>query len=759
MRQVELLAPAGEMASLTAAVQAGCDAVYLGGESFGARAFAHNFDREQIVEAIRYAHRYGVKVYVTMNTLIYDEEMEEALRYARFLYEHDVDALLVQDIGLCDVLHQELPDLQLHASTQMHIHNEQGIALAKRLGITRVVVPRETTIEELSVLCTYGVEIEAFVHGALCVCYSGQCQMSAVLFGRSGNRGACAQPCRMRYQLYRQTKQGAVHIPADGKYLLSPKDLFTLHELPALLESGVHSLKIEGRMKKPEYVAQVVSMYRQAIDAWQNKEAYKADKQAEHQLQKLYHRGFTKGHAFHAFGKALMNPLRPNHQGVLLGEVIALSKQRIQIRLSEELHQGDGIRILGKEEDGGGIVNRLYHHGKLTASAPAGEIVEIDRKFPARKHAQVRLTADSALEKRLRQEYENCRRVSLSLWLCLRVGEPLVCRMRDEEGFLVEVSGDSLIQQAQNAPLQEETLRRVFAQLKETPFALSSFTCEMEAPCFLSVAAIKQVRRQAIAQLLALRERRHPHRRLGTYQRVWTRSEQPLGVFANVESKEQYDACKQAGIACIVTDRPSLFAKLKQVGEAIGLHEGNIVKTKQEAWMGGENGALAMCRKIIDATANITNRQAAAFASACGVKTIVLSLEHDEHSLSNLCASFQKEGRGLPDLAVTVYGYRDLMVSQYCAVNTCLSDGKKQHCTLCRRHRYFLEDEKGRRFLLNNDEACRMRILHVKPEDHIDQIQRYLRMGIASFYLRFTIESQAECEEILRRVQRSLALS
>lgn len=384
MREVELLAPAGGMESLIAAVQAGCDAVYLGGDAFGARAFAGNFDREQMAEAIRYAHRYGVRVYVTMNTLIYEDEMEAALAYARFLYEHDADALLLQDIGLCDRIRQELPDFELHAPTQMHIHNEAGMETARRLGISRVVLPRESTIEEIRSLSGQGMEIEVFVHGALCVCYSGQCLMSASLMGRSGNRGECAQPCRMRYELYREEMQGANKIPAQGAYLLSPKDLFTLHELDALLDAGVSSLKIEGRMKKPEYVAQVVSMYRAAIDAWKQKRQLPLDAQKEWDLRKLFNRGFTKGHAFHASGRAMMNPIRPNHQGVVLGEVIAVSDRRITIRLSEDLHQGDGIRILGKEEDAGCIVNRLYKDGKLVAHAKKGEVVAIDRKIPAR---------------------------------------------------------------------------------------------------------------------------------------------------------------------------------------------------------------------------------------------------------------------------------------------------------------------------------------------------------------------------------------
>lgn len=755
MREVELLAPAGGMESLIAAVQAGCDAVYLGGDAFGARAFAGNFDREQMAEAIRYAHRYGVRVYVTMNTLIYEDEMEAALAYARFLYEHDADALLLQDIGLCDRIRQELPDFELHASTQMHIHNEAGMETARRLGISRVVLPRESTIEEIRSLSGQGMEIEVFVHGALCVCYSGQCLMSASLMGRSGNRGECAQPCRMRYELYREEMQGANKIPAQGAYLLSPKDLFTLHELDALLDAGVSSLKIEGRMKKPEYVAQVVSMYRAAIDAWKQKRQLPQDVQKEWDLRKLFNRGFTKGHAFHASGRAMMNPIRPNHQGVVLGEVIAVSDRRITIRLSEDLHQGDGIRILGKEEDAGCIVNRLYKDGKLVAHAKKGEVVAIDRKIPARRHAEVRRTSDSELQQQLRRTYADCRKVKVSVHLTLQVGKGLVCRMRDEEGFCVERTGEEVIQPAKNAPIREETLHRSFAQLGDTPLELTDFHVSMNEDCFLSVASIKQVRRQCAEALLAQREHRHPHRRYGTYHRTWQKSERPLGVFACVQTQEQYDACRQAGISCIVTDRESLYARLQAAQEPILFHEGNIVKKRGPAQMGGENGALSTGRTIVDSTLNITNRAAAAYVRACGSSTMVLSLEHDRQSLQALCDAFRKEDSDLPDLAIQLYGYRDLMTSRTCVINTTLKDGTKSGCSLCRRHRYFLKDQKDRRFFLNNDERCHMRILSETADDHIDDLALYQHMGISSFYLRFTIESKAQTEAVLARVRKA----
>ena len=286
MRKVELLAPAGTMESLHAAVQCGCDAVYLGGTMFGARAYAGNFDDAQMKEAIRYAHIHGVRVYVTMNTLLDETEIDAAFDYARFLYEHDVDALIIQDLGLAERVHTQLPDLELHASTQMHIHNRMGIETARRLGMKRVVLPRESTIEEIRAAANLGMDLEVFVHGALCMSYSGQCLMSAALFGRSGNRGECAQPCRMRYALIERDEKGERQIETPGEYLLSPRDLMTIDQLPALIDAGVLSFKIEGRMKSAEYVAQTVSLYRRAIDAYLAQRPWKAAKEDVRGLEK-----------------------------------------------------------------------------------------------------------------------------------------------------------------------------------------------------------------------------------------------------------------------------------------------------------------------------------------------------------------------------------------------------------------------------------------------------------------------------------------
>ena len=271
--KIELLSPAGNMESLIAAIEAGCDAVYLGGTLFGARAFANNFNDEELIEAIKYAHMYGVKVYVTTNIIIYEHEVNNFLKYIDFLHKNNVDAIIVQDLGMLDLVHKTFPNLEVHASTQMHIHNLDGVIMAKKLGVKRVVLARETPIEVIKeIKNNVEMDLEIFAHGALCVSYSGQCLFSSLIGSRSGNRGSCVGSCRLPYKIVDEFNNKL----NNGDYPLSMKDLNTLEYIGELIEAGVTSLKIEGRMKSPEYVYIVTKLYREAIDSYyKNKKVIK----------------------------------------------------------------------------------------------------------------------------------------------------------------------------------------------------------------------------------------------------------------------------------------------------------------------------------------------------------------------------------------------------------------------------------------------------------------------------------------------------
>ncbi len=312
--RTELLAPAGSFDSLKAAVSAGADAVYLGGSRFGARAYADNFDEQELCEAIRYAHLHDCDLYLTVNTLLKDRELEELGPYLKPYYESGLDAVIVQDIGVLSYIREYFPDLPVHASTQMTILGAGGAAMLKELGAARIVTARELSLDEIQRIHeTVDIEIESFIHGALCYCYSGQCLFSSMLGGRSGNRGRCAQPCRLPYRLYNGSQ------PVNSKeeaYLLSPKDMCTIELLPKILKAGVSSLKIEGRMKRPEYTAGVVRIYRKYLDRYleYGDRGYQAAKEDLEELKTLYNRGgFSKGYYQIRNGRELLSLTRPGH--------------------------------------------------------------------------------------------------------------------------------------------------------------------------------------------------------------------------------------------------------------------------------------------------------------------------------------------------------------------------------------------------------------------------------------------------------------
>ena len=349
-RKPELLVPAGSMEPLIAAVENGADAVYVGGRLFNARMNAGNFDDERMQQALDYAHARGVKVFVTMNTLIFDEEMEEAVEYAGFLYRAGVDALIVQDLGLGRRIHEELPDFPLHLSTQGTACDGEAVALAKELGYERVVLSRELSLAEMEAACRDGgLDIEVFVHGALCICYSGQCQMSRFYGGRSGNRGACAQPCRLPYE----------GVDENGKkisgHLLSPKDLCLVDRLGELIEAGVYSFKIEGRMKSPEYVAVVTRIYRKYIDEYMEKGSYHVTPENRRELRQIFNRGgFTSGYLTGNPGEKLMSPVIPKNQGIRIGTVQSVKPGSTLVDVSCDIlpDMGDGIEIRSERKAG-----------------------------------------------------------------------------------------------------------------------------------------------------------------------------------------------------------------------------------------------------------------------------------------------------------------------------------------------------------------------------------------------------------------------
>ena len=391
MRIPELLAPVGSMDHLKVAINAGASSIYLSGKEYGARRFAENFTLNEISEAVNTAHLHNVKVYVTVNTLIKEDELQDVMNYLSHLYSIGVDAVLVQDLGLVELINKHLPKLKVHGSTQMTAENQLKLDYLESKGIKRIVLPREMRKDEIKNLRTK-MELEIFVHGALCVSYSGQCLMSSLIGQRSGNRGTCAGSCRQMYSIVDEKNNTLL----ENFYPLSMKDLCSLENLKTLLDVGITSLKIEGRMKSSSYVYTVVKLYRLAIDSYYENNEIKIDYEELYNLKKIFNREFTKGFLFDEENNKVINMKRPNHQGVEVGKVISYKNNIATIKLNDEININDGLRIVGKN-DVGVNVNNFYINSKLVKNAKKGDIITIKVNDKVEKNDKVFLTLDSKL--------------------------------------------------------------------------------------------------------------------------------------------------------------------------------------------------------------------------------------------------------------------------------------------------------------------------------------------------------------------------
>lgn len=490
----EVLAPAGTYECFRAAINAGADAVYLGGSMFGARAFAGNFEEAELIKAIRTAHLYGRKVYLTVNTLLRNDELEKLVQYVKPYYEEGLDAVIVQDYGVFAVLREAFPGLDLHASTQMTITGKYGAQLLKDMGAARVVPARELSAKEIrDIYDNVDVEIESFVHGALCYCYSGQCLLSSMIGGRSGNRGRCAQPCRLTYS-------------ANGiseKYLLSPKDMCTIEAVPDILDAGVYSLKIEGRMKSPEYVAGVSYAYRKYVDMYLEKgrDGYRVEEQDIRQLMDLYNRGgFCKGYYYAQNDKSMMTFDRPNHQGIVVGNI-----KNGELILSQEVNPGDVLEFPDGSEY---TTSTGKKSGRL--ALPKGVL-----KNP-KNGAAVYRTRNNELLGQLRAGYiDNDIKIPVRMEIFLKSGERACLKLLSGDKELV-VYGD-VLEPSDKRPAVREDVVKQLKKLGGTAFSSDegSIVTEIQGSPFVPVRLLNDLRRNALEELesmlLSVYKRNHEY--------------------------------------------------------------------------------------------------------------------------------------------------------------------------------------------------------------------------------------------------------
>lgn len=755
----ELLAPVGSFEALKAAVQNGANAVYLGGKEFSARASANNFDREELKEAVRYAHIRNVKVFVTANTLIKQNEIEDFLDYIKYLYDIDVDAVILQDIGMAKLIKKLLPDFELHASTQMVAHSLEDTLYLQSIGFDRVVLARELNIDEIEHICkNTNVDIEIFVHGALCVCYSGQCLMSSMLGNRSGNRGRCAQPCRQRYKLI-DINSGQV-INTQGDYLLSPRDLNTIEEIDRIIKAGVHSLKIEGRMKKPEYVATVISSYRKTIDKYLEEAKVSVSNETMNNLYTIFNRKFTKGYLLGEVGEDVMNSNLPNNVGLYIGKVIDYNKKakRLKIYLENTLKKGDGINL------GGGTIGRIIKKNNVISDiGKAGETIELDFIGEAKKGQIVYKTSDSDLlntvKKSFEDETENIK-IPIDAFIELKLDQTPKLTLKDGYNNQITVTNEKIIEKAMKVALSEEKIETQIKKLGNTTYVLNNIKIDMDEGISLPISVLNQLRRDAIEKLdderAIIKNRQFKDNNIEYAPRI-KNEEKDIKLRVKVKNLEQLKIALNYDIDAIY------YEDINTLEEAIKLSNKKVIYTvprilrnkdyktldniKEIPVQVGNLGCVKLYKEneiYIDSYLNSFNSETINHYKEEGANTICLSQELNLTEIKDMLMYTDSEIESI------VYGYTTLMVSEYCPMGVLVRNCKKdKRSSICNKSLYALKDAKDDTFRLSQDMFCRTTIYNSKPLCILEDLSEVKKSGINVFRIDLTFETEDEIKTIL----------
>lgn len=654
MKKIELLAPAGNMECLKAVIIAGCDAVYLGGINFGARAYSKNFSNDEIIEAINYAHLYGVKVYVTVNTLIYDNEVDDLLNYVEFLHKNNVDAIIIQDLGMFDLIRKTFPNLELHASTQMHIHNLDGVKLMEKLGMHRAVLARETSIDEIKKIKeNSNIELEIFIHGALCISYSGQCLMSSLIGGRSGNRGTCAGSCRLKYDVIDNDTKKKVN---TNSYPLSTKDLNSLENIGKLIDIGVTSLKIEGRMKSKEYGYMVVSLYREAIDSYYQNGKVSFNEENLTKLKKIFNRDYTKGFLFNTENNDLINGYRPNHMGVKIGTVIDYKKNYATIKLTDTLTIGSGCRIIGKK-DVGISVNEFYLNKKLVKSAHKSDIITLKVLDDVAIGSDFVITLDKQINDEIDDDIlHNKRKVSINGILEAKEGENL--KLILDDGIHKICKESIIIEKALNKPTSKEEVLEKLNKLGDTIYKFDNLQILMDNNVFIPIKEINNLRRLAVLELNNQRLYKIPFKKekYNINVKDFEHTKLLTVLIDNKDDLKKLD--RKYDIIYADCDIPNTIRRLPRVISEYPTNFDNCLV--------GDIGAFYRGKNLdTDFSLNVTNSYTVAFLHSLGANKITLSYEMNDKEIKLLIDSYHKRYQKHPNLELIVKGYEEVMISKF----------------------------------------------------------------------------------------------
>ena len=727
----ELLVPVGNMDSLKAAVMNGADAIYLGGKRFGARAFAGNFSDEEMILAIHFAHLYGVKIYVTVNTIVFESELEDVYNYCLFLHKAGVDALIVQDLGLMSLLKRRLPNLEIHASTQVHNVSESGLRILEDLNIKRVVFAREQSLATIDSYKT-SMEKEIFIHGALCVSYSGECLFSSVLLGRSGNRGECAQVCRLPYKLLENDE----FIKTDSKYLLSTKELKTVSKFKEIMDSSVKSLKIEGRMKSPEYVACVTRLYRNLIDYYYGKDDLRIS-EYEEDLKVIFNRQYTYGYLFNATNDEIINIHTSNHVGVHLGKVFKVTSKYIYIKLDSQLNQGDGIRI--NETNDGMIVNFLYDES-LKLTNVCKNIAVIDKKIKASVGDSVNKTSDITVINKYREL--PVRKVDIDVTFT-HSGNYATLEITD--GINVVKKEADIVFPSKNISIKKDDIIKQLSKLGNTPFKIANISIGEFESKFINIKDLNAMRRNAVEELIFIREnsKKEVIQRKDNEEMHKNSLEEKLTLSVLVRDEEQLLKCLTYFDRIYVIDR-NLYNLYKDNPKIYYRGSRIYEKTNIKNTLATELGEIYDGAKISDYFLNITNHETLDYLSKyVDINTLSIELEDDNIERIMKHNNYNVE--------MLLYSTFELMITKYCPVNKVAN--KDTVCTKCMKNEYKLVDRNGSKYPIKTDVKNHLtHILDSKVTNNIEKLKYYYNLGIRNFRIELNSEDSKEIDDIIKNL-------
>lgn len=736
--RTELLSPAGNKEAFLSAIHHGANAIYIGGLQYGARSQAQNFSLEEIIELIKYAHLMDVKVYVTVNTLIKDDEFMDAVKFVGELYKNNVDAIIIQDIGLATYLLKVYPDIVLHASTQMNIHTVEQAKFIKSLGFKRVILARECTLEVIrKIKQEVDIEVEIFVHGALCMSYSGNCLMSSVIGKRSGNRGKCAQPCRLPYSLGENDKPS---------YLLSPKDLMSLDNLEDILDTKVDSLKIEGRMKRSEYVGLVTEIYSNAINCYYSHKTYDKDK-ALLELKEMFNREFTKGYMFRVNNKDFTNTKFSNHIGIKLGNVIKTDRNYVYVKLENELENGDSIRISGRISDAV-TVSEMYINNALVKHAKAGDTVKIRCHKELVKGAVVLKTTTIKLMNRL-NKYEE-KKIDIT-------GK---CFVRDKKLVLQVKCGNTEVEEESTQDVEfsdnDNFKTRLYEQLQKTHSTIYKFTKLVVdvKNIFLPISIVNDLRRRTLDKLSEERLKFKEKRVVEYEVPELNIEEEDFKLLVKVDSLEQYLAAREIYDGFIMTENRELIEKYKNDTNLKFINPRIEVKKPLDGGVQNYN-LLGNNHLFTGVYCNVFNSYTLAFYHKLGFKKVGLSVELSSSEQEKLIKEFINRYHVKPNTYILAYGRYELMVMKHCVVNKRLG---LDHlgCNKCKEKQYYLKDRLGFDFPLLRAEGCNMKLLNSKVLCLIRNIDEIRNNGVNGVLLDFTVESPDQVKNVIENFQKSI---